>query len=122
MARDTWGWHLTLDISSANEKVKDPEFLKEWVKQLVKDISMVAYGEPQVIHFGEGEAHLSGWTVQQFIETSNITCHFCDEHQDGYIDVFSCKEFDPEIVIKNINDNFGPKEIEKRLFTRGVNR
>lgn len=122
MARETWGWHLIIDIGSANDKVKDPEFLKQWVQQLVKDIDMVAYGEPQAIHFGHGEPHLAGWTILQFIETSNILCHFCDEHNDGYIDVFSCKEYDPAIVIKSINDNFEPKTMDQRYFTRGVIR
>lgn len=119
MKQDFWGWHLILDVARCDKtKISDQDFLKSWVKQLVKDIDMVAYGEPQVIHFGHGEPHLSGNTVLQFIETSNILCHFCDEHGDGYIDCFSCKEFDPEVVIKNIQDNFGPVSITKRMFTR----
>ena len=121
MTRKFWGWHLILDVSQCDKtKIADQEFLKSWVTQLVKDIDMVAYGEPQVIHFGHGEPHLAGNTVLQFIETSNITCHFCDEHGDAYIDVFSCKEFDASIVIKSVQDTFNPVFISQRYFTRGA--
>jgi|UniRef100_A0A6C0B0Z1 hypothetical protein len=37
------------------------------------------------------------------IETSNITAHFCEETNDMYLDVFSCKPFNPidvEEVVK----------------------
>ena len=116
-----WGWHLILDCAQCDMvKISDQKFLKKWVKGLVKDIDMVAYGAPRVIHFGHGEDHLAGNTVLQFIETSNIIAHFCDEYGDGYIDVFSCKEFDHKAVIKNIVENFNPYSISERLLLRGI--
>ena len=121
MAKKHWGWHLILDVTECDRsKIKDQDFLKSWVTNLVKEIKMVAYGDPQVIHFGHGEPHLAGNTVLQFIETSNIVAHYCDEFGDAYIDVFSCKEFNPAVVIKNINDIFQPKAIMARMLLRGA--
>lgn len=122
MARENWGEHLILDLTECNDNMVNPEFLANWVKQLVKDIDMVAYGEPQVIHFGKGDPKLAGYTVLQFIETSNILMHSCDDKKDCYLDVFSCKPFDASIVIKSVQDNFAPKHIDQRFFTRGVIR
>ena len=119
MAKDWWGYHLILDIAECDkEKIKDQEYLKLWVKQLVKDINMVAYGEPQVVHFADAVQHLAGNTVIQLIETSNIMAHFCDDRGDCYLDVFSCKPFDPSIVFKNIEEWFKPQGMNQRFFTR----
>lgn len=115
----SWGFHLILDVSKCNKiKITDPAYLKEWVQDLVKTIDMVAYGEPQIVHFGEGETHLSGWTVMQLIETSNIMAHFCDAEGDAYIDVFSCKPFDPKVVEDHINTWFIPHNIKLVFLTR----
>jgi S-adenosylmethionine/arginine decarboxylase-like enzyme len=114
-----WGFHLLLDITEAQrEKISDHKYFEQWVKQLVKDIDMVPYGEPQIIHFGHGDPRLSGWTVLQFIETSNIVCHFNDLDCSAFLDVFSCKEFDVGVVLKNVTDWFSPKSISQRFFTR----
>lgn len=112
-----WGYHLLLDCAACDlSKVTDPAVIKEFVVQLVTDIDMVAYGEPQIVHFGDGD--LSGWTLVQLIETSNITAHFCDNNGDAYIDVFSCKEFDPEIALAVVQKFFSPSNTRKIFLTR----
>jgi S-adenosylmethionine/arginine decarboxylase-like enzyme len=92
--------------------------LAKWVSDLVKEIDMVAYGDPQIIHFGKNDPKLAGWTVLQFIETSNITAHFCDAEGDAYIDVFSCKYFDKDVVERHFKKWFSPKRIRSTLLTR----
>jgi S-adenosylmethionine/arginine decarboxylase-like enzyme len=119
MTTTPWGYHLILDVSGCDKsKITDPIFLTQWVKGLVKEIDMIAYGEPQVVHFGEEEERLTGWTVIQLITTSNISCHFNDNDGSAYIDVFSCKPYDASIVLNNIYDNFKPETVNQRMFTR----
>jgi len=77
---------------------------------------MVAYGEPQVVHFGSGDK--SGYTLVQLIETSNITAHFCEETNDMYLDVFSCKPFRPEDVESVVNQHFSPTHKNRMFVTR----
>lgn len=118
-----WGYHLILDCSSCNkEAITDKNILEKWVKELVVDIAMVPYGEPQIIHFGHGVEHLEGWTVLQFIETSNIIAHFNDHTLEGYIDVFSCMPFDVNVAIENVNKFFKPKSIRKMYLTRQADK
>ena len=74
---------------------------------------MVPYGEPQVVHFGSGDK--SGFTLVQLIETSNITAHFCEETNDMYLDVFSCKPFSPAVVEEVVNEHFKPL-LKNRMF------
>lgn len=114
----SWGYHLTLDCKSCNENVKFPngDKLVEFAKQLVKDIDMVAYGEPQVVHFGKEDK--TGYTLVQLIETSNICGHFCDDTGDCYIDVFSCKPYDINVVKELVRRFFAPTEMSENFLTR----
>ena len=95
---DYWGYHLILDASGCDhESITSAENITAFAKQLVIDIDMVPYGEPQVIKFGSGNKE--GYTLVQLIETSNICAHFVDDNDTYYLDVFSCKPYDPQIVI-----------------------
>ena len=95
---DYWGYHLILDASGCDLlSISDGENIKAFARELVTSIDMVAYGEPQAVHFGTGNK--AGYTLVQLIETSNICAHFVEENSQFYLDVFSCKEFDPETVI-----------------------
>ena len=85
-------------------------------KDLVKKIDMVPFGEPQVHHFGTGNK--AGYTLVQLIETSNIIAHFVEETDDMYLDVFSCKEFSPEMVRSIVDNYFRPRAVSFQLLQR----
>ena len=81
-----WGYHLILDCYDADRKaISDGQLITRFAKTLVEQIDMKAYGEPQVIHFGEDDK--LGYTLVQLIETSNICAHFCDDSGNFYLDV-----------------------------------
>jgi len=114
-----WGYHLMLDCSDCNDNIKDPIKIKEFSDELVKRIEMIPYGEPQIIRFGEGD--LVGYTLMQLIETSNINCHFCDIPKAMYLDVFSCKSYNTDIVIQMVKEYFNPGKIRVNYITRHAN-
>jgi S-adenosylmethionine/arginine decarboxylase-like enzyme len=96
---DYWGYHLIFDASGAEANlIDDHDTIYNFTKQLVIDIDMVAYGEPQIVRFGSGNKE--GYTLVQLIETSNICAHFVPADGVFYMDVFSCKPFDPAKVIE----------------------
>jgi len=114
-----WGFHLSLDCSSCNiGKITSAENISNFAKELVRNIDMKAYGEPQVVHFGEGNK--AGYTLIQLIETSNIAGHFCDDSGDVYLDVFSCKKFDPNIVADTVETYFNPTSIKMNFLHRNA--
>lgn len=113
----SWGYHLMLDCSKCMAwTIRSPFTINNFAKALVKEIDMVPYGEPQVVHFGSGDK--SGYTLVQLIETSNITAHFCEETNDMYLDVFSCKPFNPSDVEKVVNSHFFPLSKNRMFVTR----
>ena len=77
---------------------------------------MVAFGDPQIVMFGSGNK--KGYTLVQLIETSNITAHFCEETNDVYIDVFSCKPFESKDVIEVVDHSFSPKRKNVQFIVR----
>ena len=113
----SWGYHLMLDCSKClATSIRCAPTITSFAKTLVQRIDMVPYGEPQVVHFGSGDK--SGYTLVQLIETSNITAHFCEETNDMYLDVFSCKPFNPSDVEKVVNSHFYPLSKNRMFVTR----
>ena len=112
----SWGYHLMLDCTRCvSESIRSKTNISSFAKNLVSKIDMVPFGEPQVYHFGSGNK--AGYTLVQLIETSNITAHFCEETNDMYLDVFSCKPFSPSDVEMIVNNHFNPVQ-KKRFFIK----
>jgi S-adenosylmethionine decarboxylase len=112
-----WGYHLILDCASCSpESIRSAETIKDFAKTLVKTIDMVAFGDPTVVHFGTDNK--AGYTLVQLIETSNICCHFVEETNDMYLDVFSCKVFELADVEKIVSVYFSPQKINKIFLNR----
>lgn len=112
-----WGYHLLLDCGGLNSNITSSEEIKKFIVDLVNRINMQAVGDPVIEHLLPNTDN-SGYSVFQMIQTSNITAHFTDKQFTGYIDVFSCKEFDPEIVIEVVKQYFNPDKINTRFLTR----
>jgi S-adenosylmethionine/arginine decarboxylase-like enzyme len=113
----TWGKHLVLDAGGCSPKmIGCPIVIKNFTTDLVKPIDMVAYGDPQIVMFGTGNK--KGYTLIQLIETSNIAAHFVEENNTMYLDVFSCKDFDPAIVKDLVREYFDAQKFSSRVFLR----
>ena len=90
-----WGMNAAIDLHETDKKlIKDPEFVKKFLKDLVEFIKMKAYGEPMVVNFGDTD-RVAGISAVQLIETSSITAHFANFTDAAHIDIFSCKSFRP---------------------------
>lgn len=112
-----WGHHLMINASKCDHAaITDSNVIYDFTKQLVKDIDMVAYGEPQIINFGTGDK--AGYTLVQLIETSNICAHFVNELDEVYLDVFSCKDFNKDAVVKLVKKYFKAKKVNANMITR----
>jgi S-adenosylmethionine/arginine decarboxylase-like enzyme len=75
------------------------------VPLVIEAIGMRAHGPLRLERFGNGE--LEGWSAMQFIETSSITIHADEFSCRCFIDVFSCREFEPEIAAAIAVAHFG---------------
>jgi len=103
---NAWGLLSSIDVYNCNpEKIKDKNAIIEYVSRLCELIDMKQYGDPTVVHFGKGETE--GFSLVQLIETSLISGHFANESNRAFIDIFSCKFYDPEKAAEFTKEFFG---------------
>ncbi len=102
----SWGMLAAVDLRGCDASaLRDPDAIRAFVGEVVPAIGMEAHGPTYLERFGEGE--LEGWSAMQFIKTSSIVVH-ADEHgRRCFVDVFSCRAFDPEIVATIARQFFG---------------
>lgn len=116
--KKTWGYHLICDCSTCNNGIKDKQKIKVFVNDLLTKIKMRGYGEPLIVRFAEHDPDAVGYSLVQLIETSAITGHFSDNNLDAYLDIFSCAEFDPQLVMQTIQKHFQPEQIFYQFIQR----
>lgn len=114
-----WGYHLILDVSGCNaELMSNRQNVYNWIKKLVKDIQMVPIGEPSIEYTAADDIDKAGFTAIQVIVTSSIVAHFIDATGQIYVDVFSCKKFDVDLVKQSLIDAFDAKKMREVYLTR----
>jgi S-adenosylmethionine decarboxylase len=114
----SWGKHLVVDASGCSEAINDKDTIVRWMDQTVNDIDMVPYGRPQVEWFADHDPNKAGYTAVQLISTSAIVCHFVPKTWTLHLDVFSCQDFDSEVVISLLREYFGIKAWNQHEFSR----
>ncbi len=93
-----WGLYSSVDVSNCDPTIiRDAEAIRQYVIQLCDLIKMRRFGDTIVVHFGEDEK-VAGYSMVQLIETSLISGHFANLTNKAYIDIFSCKYYDPEVA------------------------
>ncbi|OIP50420.1 MAG: S-adenosylmethionine decarboxylase [Desulfobacterales bacterium CG2_30_60_27] len=98
VAQQAWGISCSIDIYDCDAAtIRDAEAIRRFVVELCDLIEMKRFGETQVVHFGEDEK-VAGFSMIQLIETSLISGHFANLTNAVYLDVFSCKAYQPETV------------------------
>ncbi len=97
-ALNAWGIASAVDIYDCTpETIRDADAIRRFVAELCDLIGMKRFGDTQVVHFGE-EERVAGYSMVQLIETSLISAHFANQTNTVYLDVFSCKPYDPQAV------------------------
>ncbi|MBW1721343.1 MAG: S-adenosylmethionine decarboxylase [Deltaproteobacteria bacterium] len=101
-----WGLLTSLDLYDCDpDTIRDAEKIRNYVIELCDLIEMKRFGECQVVHFGKDE-RVQGYSMVQLIETSLISGHFANLTNAAYIDIFSCKPYEPDEVARFSKDYF----------------
>ncbi len=102
-----WGLACSFDIYDCDpDTIRDADKIRQFVVELCDLIAMKRFGECKVVNFGEDE-RVAGFSMVQLIETSLISAHFANASNATYLDVFSCKPYDPAVVEKFAMEYFG---------------
>lgn len=121
-----YGKELILDLYGCDAGTFTRESITAWLEQLCELIGM----EREDLHFWDysgvpeseipyDQPHLVGTTAVQFIRTSDIVIHSIDKFGECYINLFSCKEYDPAQAVAFTVEWFNAKKHEKTIINRG---
>jgi len=113
-----FGYHLMLDCSGCNtEQLKSYDNCYNFIKYLVSSIDMIPIGEPIIEYLLENDPK-QGYSIMQLISTSSIVGHLMDLDGTAYFDIFSCKEYNIDVVQQIVKKYFTPTKIRVNFITR----
>lgn len=117
VAPKPWGYELTIDAFNCNAyDISDEGVIRGFLQAVVDRIDMIAFGDPILQHFGSDDK--KGFTAMQLIETSCITCHFSEDTNAAYINIFSCKPFNYKDVVEEVDYWFAPDSVRANFIER----
>ena len=104
MNKDSYGQELILDLHNCDPTTMTRRSIRKYLIELCNKIDM----EREDLHFWddqgvpkaerETEPHLVGISGVQFIRTSSIVFHTLTLMKRVYLNIFSCKPFDPQVA------------------------
>jgi S-adenosylmethionine/arginine decarboxylase-like enzyme len=101
-----WGMLAAIDLHGCDEeRLASSDNIRRFVPALIAAIGMRAHGGLMMDRFGDGG--LEGWSALQFIETSSITMHADEVFGRLFVDIFSCRPFDPDLAAEVAVEHFG---------------
>lgn len=117
ITKKAWGLLTSIDLHHCNpDTIRDAGAIKQYVEKLCEMIDMKRFGETQVVNFGSGDK--AGFSMTQLIETSLISGHFANESNTVYIDIFSCKYYDPQVAADYTQEYFQAKDVKIHYILR----
>jgi len=105
--KGNYGLELIMDLKECEIDNLTCERLTTFFIDLCARIDMTRHGDPMFWEDWSETPHLHGVSAVQFVETSNIVCHALPLLKAVYLNVFSCKEFDPENVMAFCKEYWG---------------
>ncbi len=115
---DAWGLDAGIDLHGCNPAtIRDEKKIKRFVVELCEKIEMKRFGECNVVNFG-ADAKVEGFSMAQFIETSMISAHFANKTNIAYLDIFSCKYYNPYDAADFAKEFFEAKDYDLHYTLR----
>jgi len=119
MTEKNYGLHITIDGYRGDKKrLGDVNHMYQFLHDLPAHVGMNKVGFPQIIQEGKVE-DLVGISGFQFIIESHISMHTYAEEGFLSFDLYSCKEFETDIVEKLLTEAYDLKDLEINIVKRG---
>ena len=124
MTTEQYGIELILDLHGCDASKFTRPSISEYFERLCDLIDM----EREDLHFWDDvgrpeedrqtSPHTQGTSAVQFILTSSIVIHTLDQLEAVYINMFSCKAFDPKTAEQFTIDWFDARDCSARFIDR----
>ncbi|PVX25940.1 MAG: S-adenosylmethionine decarboxylase [Candidatus Bathyarchaeum sp.] len=113
-----WGLSTSIDLHDCDpELMKDSKALEEYATTLCKLLDVKAWGPCRLYNFGT-DPEVAGYSLVQLIETSLLSGHFANKTNRIFLDVFSCKYYDPLVAVEYSKTFFKAKDVTYKCMLR----
>ena len=113
--------HLIIDGYRGDvQKMQDVDFIYQLLDIYPSQIGMTKISPPKVSKYIGSKSEDWGVSAFVLIAESHISIHTFPERSYINIDIFSCKEFDAEQAIRDLQQKFGLAEIRSYILNRGL--
>ena len=117
--------HLMLDLYGCRlEALADKGLVRRVFEELSRILKLKMVTEPAITYYSGESGSPSGEGVSGFVIVAESHLSIHTDLRTGFasIDVYSCKEFDSEVVERYLIEVFGAERVERRFFLRGLKR
>ena len=122
--KDQYGIELILDLHGCDAA----KFTRPSITEYFEEQCVLIDMQREDLHFWDDvglseedkqtSPHTQGTSAVQFILTSSIVIHTLDQLQAVYINIFSCKVYDPKVAEKFSVEWFGATDCSARFIDR----
>jgi len=113
--------HLIIDGYGSNSHIlQDEQFLYDLLDRYPAEIGVTKVASPYVFRYVGTKPEDWGISGIVIIAESHISVHTFVERSYVNIDVFSCKEFDPQKVLTDLQERFQLTRLRSYLLERGL--
>ena len=124
LMHDKYGIELILDLHGCDAS----KFTRKSISQYFEELCILIDMQREELHFWDDigvpdeekqtSPHTQGTSAVQFILTSSIVIHTLDQLEAVYINIFSCKFYDPKVAEKFSVEWFSAKDHSARFIDR----
>jgi len=124
LMHDKYGIELILDLHGCDAS----KFTRKSISQYFEELCILIDMQREELHFWDDigvpdeekqtSPHTQGTSAVQFILTSSIVIHTLDQLEAVYINIFSCKFYDPKVAEKFSVKWFSAKDHSARFIDR----
>jgi len=124
LMHDKYGIELILDLHGCDAS----KFTRKSISQYFEELCILIDMQREELHFWDDigvpdeekqtSPHAQGTSAVQFILTSSIVIHTLDQLEAVYINIFSCKFYDPKVAEKFSVEWFSAKDHSARFIDR----
>lgn len=115
-----WGWLTAIDAAECDPiAINCKETFHNFIDELLDRIEMVKIGDLHVFWCDTNDPNKVGYSIYQLLQDSNVSAHFCPaDRNSAYLDIFSCKEYDPELTVEIFQKYFSAGKIHYTTISR----
>jgi S-adenosylmethionine/arginine decarboxylase-like enzyme len=121
---ESWGLLTCIDASyCCNIAINDKDIFQEFIDELLDTIEMIKIGDLNIVWCETNDPKKAGYSIYQLLQDSNVSIHFCPcDYNSAYVDIFSCKAYDPMIVLDLFKKYFSPQKTNMQIIERQAPR